>query len=42
METWAAPGGGRKALKGKAHERWEMKDAPKGNKADTVERVAKP
>lgn len=35
--------GRRKALKGEAHERWELKEAPQGAKAfQAVERVAKP
>jgi len=31
-----------KALKGKAHERWTLKEASKVQRADTAERVAKP
>lgn len=31
-----------KALKGKAHERWKLKDASKVRGADSIERVAKP
>jgi hypothetical protein len=31
-----------KALKGRAHERWKLKDASKGRGADSIERVAKP
>jgi hypothetical protein len=34
--------GRNKALKGEAHERWELKEIPKGLKAKAVERVAKP
>jgi len=34
---------GRKALKGEAQERWELKEAPKGvRELDANERVAKP
>jgi len=31
-----------KALKGKAQERWKLKDASEGGGADLTERVAKP
>lgn len=34
--------GGRKALKGEAHERWRLKDASKDRRVHAVERVAKP
>jgi hypothetical protein len=41
-ETFLRSPGRRKALKGKAQERWELKEALEGAKAQSAERVAKP
>jgi hypothetical protein len=41
-ETRSRSSGRKKALKGEAHERWELKDVPEGSGADATERVDKP
>jgi len=42
-ETFVGSPSWRKALKGEAHERWELKEASEGkSEAETDERVAKP
>jgi hypothetical protein len=41
-ETFLRSSGRRKALKGEAQERWELKEALEGAKAQSAERVAKP
>jgi hypothetical protein len=41
-ETIDGPQDRRKALKSEAQERWRLKEATKGKRANTIERVAKP
>jgi hypothetical protein len=42
VETPFRPRGRRKALKGEAHERGELKEASRGGTTEVTERVAKP